>query len=226
MVEKHVKKELFSTLIIGLGNKNMTADALGNKVCDKLIVTRHIYDMIKNEFNHSLNNLSAIAPQVLGVTGIETFDVLEGIVNKTKPDLVIIVDSLASQKTGRIATTFQLSDSGIIPGSGLNNPRMEISQKTLGVPVISIGVPLVVYARTISFDVMQSLFNKAGQGVLSEDRVSEILNECVKDTVGDLVVTPKDIDVIVNDCAYILAVGINLAIHNKLDIDEVISYIH
>lgn len=225
VIDKNIKGK-FSTLVIGLGNENMTADALGNIVLDNLIVTRHIYTEIKNNFDHKLSNLSCLSPKVLGVTGIETFDIVSSIVEKIKPDLVIVIDSLASQKTERIATTFQISDSGIIPGSGLNNSRQEISKKTLNVPVISIGVPLVVYAKTITFDVMENLLEKAGQGPLSEDRISEILSECVKDTVGDLVVTPKDIDVIVKDSAYILSVGINLAIHRNLDIEEVISYIH
>lgn len=207
------------TLVIGIGNRGMTADALGSKTCDGIIVTRHVYDSLKGELDERLASVCAIAPNVLGVTGIETFDVVSGIVEKVRPALVIVVDSLASQKTERIASTFQLTDTGIVPGGGIANARKELSKKTLSVPVIAIGVPLVVYAKTIVSDVLDELNMNA------RDK-QPLINMVVTDVLGDLVVTPKDIDEIVDDSSFMVSTALNLAIHRELPVEDVMSYVH
>lgn len=225
IIEKNFSNKNFKTLVVGLGNKNMTADALGDLVCDNIIVTRHIYELLSSNHDKTLQCVSAVAPNVLGETGIETFDVIKGVVERIKPDLVIVVDSLASQKTSRISTSFQISDSGIVPGSGINNHRMRLDKSSLGVPVISIGVPLVVYAQTICNDVISKLIFSTEEQ-FDESVTEDAINSTITEVLGDLVVTPKDIDVIVEDCSFILSIAINLAIHPRLSVDDVISYMH
>lgn len=169
-----------SFLVAALGNPDMTADALGARCAKKVIATRHLPD---NKFRAA----SIITPNVLGSTGIESAEIVLGAVTAVKPDAVLVIDSLASAATERLAAAFQLTDTGITPGSGLENHRLRIDAQSLGVPVVSIGVPLVVYAATI--------IEEAGGEPDARSR--------------RLVVTPKDIDVLVDDCAYILAEAIN-----------------
>jgi len=174
-------------LIVGLGNPDMTADSLGKRVLDNVMITRSM------DYGKNLVVTSGIYPNVLGVTGIESFDIIKGTISRTKPECVIAIDSLASATVGRLVSAFQVSDAGITPGSGISNHRQRLDEKSLGRPVISIGVPLVVYATTIIEDAV-------GQKKKAFD--SEIRN---------LVVTPKDIDLLVVDCASIIAKAINLA---------------
>lgn len=172
-----------NVLVVGLGNPKLTADSLGSKVFDRLVVTRQIEE--------AETKISGICPNVMGVTGIESFDVIKGVCERIKPDLVIAVDSLASASTGRIASAFQLCSSGITPGSGVSNHRMRLSYDTLGSRVISIGVPLVVYAGTI---------------------IAEAVGEReVDEQIAGLIVTPKDIDFLVDECADVIAAAINRA---------------
>lgn len=207
------------TLVIGIGNRGMTADALGSKTCDKMIVTRHAYEVIAREIDARLSLVSSFAPGVLGVTGIETFEIVSSLVEKLQPQLLVVVDSLASQKTERIATSFQLTDSGIVPGGGIGNARRELSKKTLGVPVIAVGVPLVVYARTIAHDVLSEL-------KMDTMDKRKLIDMVISDVLGDLVVTPKDIDQIVNDTGFVVSTALNLALHRSLSASDVISYVH
>lgn len=205
------------TLVVGIGNPTMTADALGSRTCEGMIVTRHVYETAAIELDSRLASVCAISPNVLGVTGIETFDIVSGLVEKIKPQLVMIVDSLASQKTERISTTFQLTDTGIVPGGGIGNARRELSEKTLGVPVIAVGVPLVVYAKTIVGDVLEQL-DMEGKRPLA--------NLVMTDILGDLVVTPKDIDKLVEDSSFIVSTALNLSLHRDLTVDDVMDYVH
>lgn len=170
-----------NVLVVGLGNPKLTADSLGSKVFDRLIVTRQLEDYD--------TQISGICPNVMGVTGIESFDVIKGVCERIKPDLVVAVDSLASATTGRIAAAFQLCSSGITPGSGVSNHRMRLSEQSLGCRVISLGVPLVVYAGTI-----------INEAVGSDRPTSDI---------EDFIVTPKDIDYLVEECADVIASAIN-----------------
>jgi spore protease len=213
----------FLTLVVGIGNRGMTADALGPKVVDNLIVTRHIREKIETRFG----SVCAIAPGVLGETGIESFDVIQGLVGKVKPDLVIAVDSLASRRTERISTTFQFSDTGLTPGGGLYNSRPALNRESLGVPVIALGVPFVVYARTMGQDVVEELFRRLpSYAAPNAYQVNHSLKSVVTDMFGDLVVTPKEIDQIIKDCAFVLGLGINLALHNKLSAEDILSLNH
>jgi spore protease len=137
-----------TVLVVGLGNSNITADSLGTEVLDKLIVTKPLFDTQSAKCK-DLTNLCAIAPGVYGLTGIETIDIIKGIAREVKPDIILAVDSLASTKTGRLYSCFQLTTAGIEPGSGVDNRRPPLNSDTLNVPVISVGVPLALYARSL-----------------------------------------------------------------------------
>lgn len=215
----------FTALVVGIGNRGMAADALGPRVAEDIIVTRHFVDTAKKE-GARFSSVCAIAPGVLGETGIESFVVIKGITEKIKPDLIIAVDSLASRRTERISTTFQLSDTGLIPGGGLGNTRPALNRESLGVPVIAVGVPFVVYARTMGYDVAEELFKKFPDCVPDDEEISGSLRRVVGEMFGDLVVTPKDIDQIVRDCAFVISLGINLALHNKLSADDILNFTH
>lgn len=164
----------------GLGNPDLTADALGDRVFKKLAVTRHL---------DSKKYLCALTPNVLGMTGIESFDIISAVADRIKPDAIIAVDSLTAAATNRIASAFQVTDSGITPGSGVDNHRRRLDKSSLGCPVVSVGVPLVVYSSTIARDYCGG-HNNCGT---------------------DMVVTPKDVDILVEDCATIIANAINAA---------------
>lgn len=206
LLNESTGKKKYTVLVAGLGNASMTADSLGPRVCQKLLVTRHAGGSLA-ESGAPVQSLCAISPGVYGVTGIETYDVIAGLADKIAPDAVITVDSLSSRAVSRLATAFQVTDSGISPGSGVNNHRFLLNKKTLGVPVIAVGVPLVVYASVIAAEVMDEYFKRHGDG--SEFAHENIINEML----GDMVVTPKDIDAICNDCAYIIALALNAAVH-------------
>ncbi|GHV03317.1 germination protease [Clostridia bacterium] len=200
-------------LVACLGNRSMSADALGPFTMEKLIVTRHLTNAASETAKkpetekRGFGNLCALAPGVLGITGIETFDVLAALVRQIRPRAVIAADTLASNGTGRLASAFQIADSGITPGAGVGNRRLRLSRETLGVPVIAIGVPLVVYASTIAGEVLSEAFNgRQRKSRAAAERSAVRL-------LGDTVVTLKDIDIAVKDCAYILALAINMAVH-------------
>ncbi len=189
-----------SVLVAGLGNRDITPDSVGPKTVSKLTVTRHITKEAKNGFSFDIRPVSALAPGVLGITGIETKEILLGVKERVKPSLIIAVDALASRNLSRLGTTVQICDTGISPGSGVGNNRCELSEKTLGVPVIAIGIPMVVDALTLAADVL-----------------SEASAQC-KDTASifpenkNMVVTPNDVDVIAEQAAKIIAEGINQAL--------------
>lgn len=194
-------------LIVGLGNPYLTADALGTKVSKGLLVTRHLSDTTSG-----VGSLSLLCPSVLGVTGIESADIIKGTIDRTKPSSIIVVDSLASASISRIATAFQVSDAGITPGSGIGNHRMTLSKATLGIPVYSIGVPLVVHASTI---IKEYLSNYA-----TSPHNPDNLNNLDAKEIQNLVVTPKDIDMLVDDCAKIISTAINLSVHPELTVED------
>ena len=151
-------------LVVGLGNEYVTPDALGPKVISDIDVTRHILNYMPNVLEQGTSPVSAISPGVLGTTGIETVEILKGIVENVKPKLLIVIDALASRNINRISKTIQLSDTGISPGSGVGNKRNEISYNTLNVPVIAIGVPTVVDLATITDDCLDIFIGKLQEG--------------------------------------------------------------
>ena len=211
--ELHTKN---TVMVVGLGNWNITPDALGPRVISQMMVTRHLFELIPEQVDERVRSVCAIAPGVLGITGIETGEIILGVVEKIKPAAMIAIDALASRSTARLGTTIQISDAGICPGSGVGNSRMELNSRTLGVPVISIGVPLVVYAGTIARDVIELM-----DGVQVGERAEEMIQRVVSEHLGDLIVTPKEIDAIVNDVSRTLSLGLNLAIHKGVSIDEI-----
>lgn len=222
LISKEVLKPKYSVLIVGLGNKNITADSLGVCVSDKMLVTRHLQN-IENGLAKKLNVLSTVSTSVLGMTGIESFEIVTGIKERINPDLIICVDSLASLTVKRLSSTFQLSNAGIVPGSGTNSIGNKIIDKnTMGTPVIAVGVPLVVYAQNIVEDVIgetAEILKADKQGLNGMDITKKIIPQML----GDMIVTPKDIDKIVENCSEIVAKAITLAVHNNLSIDDVMQ---
>ncbi|NBD22889.1 GPR endopeptidase [Paenibacillus glycinis] len=228
-----------NVLIVGLGNWNVTPDALGPIVVENALVTRHFFELMPNEVAPGYRNVSAIAPGVLGITGIESSDIVQGIVDRSKPDVIIAIDALASKALERVNTTIQIADTGIHPGSGIGNKRRGLTKDILGVPVIAIGVPTVLYASTIvsnSIDLMRDHLKKhAGQtadgfmGLLDSIDENERL-QLVREALGplghDLLVTPKEIDQFIEDIANIVASGLNAALHEAVDKSNVAAYTH
>jgi spore protease len=212
-------------LVTGLGNRQVTADSLGPAVCDSLFVTRHIKQYAPQEIDERINTVSAIAPGVLGVTGVETGEVIEGVVQNVKPGLVIAVDSLASRNVSRIRTTVQLSDTGISPGSGIGNKRKALNRETLGIPVIAIGVPLVVYASTIAEDLLTAANEKnAGVNKLPDFEIQRMVEGISNVNGAEMVVTPKEIDFIIQSCARLVSNALNLALHENMNLEEIQKY--
>ncbi len=214
-------------LIVGLGNWNVTADSLGPKVVDRVQVTRQIFQYAPNEIDKGYRPVCAIAPGVLGITGIETTDIIRGIVDRTKPDVVIAIDALASRRLTRVNTTIQVSDTGINPGSGLGNYRTPLNKQTLGIPVLAIGLPTVVDAATVARDAIQMLIDsmkKQGGNPneyqfmddLSEGQKYNMIREVLTPFEANLVVTPKEADELIDSISGIISDGLDRAIHPAL----------
>lgn len=204
-------------LVVGLGNRHVTADALGTQVIERLMVTRHLRGSLARETLGKLRGVSAIAPGVLGVTGIETAELCKGLVSHIKPSAVIALDALAAFDSKRICSTIQLTDTGIDPGSGVGNHRLGLSQATLGVPVIAIGVPMVVYASTIVRDVLFGVLESYHIEQTEKESVGQLLRQHSDNLLGEMVVTPREIDEMVVSVAEILAKGVNQALQPRLD---------
>ena len=206
-------------LVVGVGNRSVTADSVGPLAAEGIIVTRHMFGELREFLPPKARSACAIAPGVLGETGLETGEVIKSLVEEIKPRAVIAIDSLASQKPQRIAASIQVANTGISPGSGLGNNRPRLDKAYLGVPVIAVGVPMVVYASSIAYEASSSALEDADV----PERVKERLVEMLNTSCGDLVVTPKDVDAIADNCAAILSSGINMAIHD-LSYDEAAEY--
>lgn len=225
-------------LVVGLGNWNVTPDALGPRVVEHLLVTRHIKEYIPDQIDEGVRSVCAVAPGVLGITGIETSEIIKGIVDRVKPNLVIAIDALASRKMERISTTIQLADTGINPGSGVGNNRKELSRESMGVPVIAIGVPTVVDAATMASDtidlVIDSLIRESPNGgdfynmLKDMDRTEKykLISEVIAPFVGNLMVTPKEIDRLIDDIAIVIANGLNQALHPSIGPDDIDRYLN
>ncbi len=208
-----------SVMIVGLGNRAITPDSLGPRVVDRMVVTRHLKlnEDLRTHLDQRLGTVSAVAPGVMGITGIETGSILKGLIEAAQPDLVIAIDALASRKTSRVNTTVQISDTGIVPGSGVGNRRMALSAKTLGIPVVAIGIPTVVDALTLTRDLLEKA---------SGQEPDEALLESLEDTYGaDMVVTPKNIDVAIERMAIALSNGLNMALHKGFDVSDINEYL-
>ena len=219
IIDQHIKKQ-DEILVVGLGNIYSTPDALGPKVISNIDITRHIKKYMPKYIDKDARTISAIAPGVLGTTGIETVEILKGIVDNTKPKLIIVIDSLASRSIERIGSTIQISDTGIIPGAGVGNKQNEISINTLKIPVIAIGVPTVVDLATITNDCIDLFIsNLQEKGKSNEilnklkenDNYEEIKNALIPNDYN-MIVTPKEVDELIENMNKVIANGINLTI--------------
>lgn len=226
-----------TVLIIGLGNRSITSDSLGPAVVDKLMITRHLFSYAPETLSDGLSSVCAIAPGVLGITGIETGEVIDGICEKIKPYAVICIDALASRSIERVLKTIQISDTGINPGAGVGNNRKEISKKTLGIPVIAIGIPTVVDAATITDDtlnlVVDNLIKKCDDSTpffkmlnkLNRESRFNLIKESVSQVMPDFFTTPKEIDIYISKAAELVANGINFAMHDNITFEDIKAYI-
>ncbi|MBP3038929.1 GPR endopeptidase [Bacillaceae bacterium Marseille-Q3522] len=261
--------EQASCLIVGLGNWNVTPDALGPKTCENLLITRHLFELQPENVEDGYRPVSALAPGVMGITGIETGDIIKSVVESIKPDFVIVIDALASRSIERVNTTIQVSDTGIHPGSGVGNKRKELSKDTLGIPVIALGIPTVVDAVTITSDTIDFILKHFGReltegnrpsrslipsgltfgkkkkltendlpeeeqrktflgivGTLPEEEKRKLIYEVLAPLGHNLMVTPKEIDVFIEDMANLLANGLNAALHKAVDQTNTGYYTH
>ncbi|WP_442954897.1 GPR endopeptidase [Paenibacillus sp. SYP-B4298] len=225
-------------LIVGLGNWNVTPDALGPIVVENVMITRHFFELMPDEVAPGYRPVSAVSPGVLGITGIESSDIIKGIVEQSKPDFIVAIDALASKAIERVNTTIQISDTGIHPGSGIGNKRRGITKEIMGVPVIAIGVPTVMFASTIvnnCIELMQKHFqtqtSNTGQilGLLDSMEEHErltLVKEILSPMGHDLLVTPKEVDEFIEDIGNIIASGLNAALHDAVDSSNVAAYTH
>ncbi|MEW6182770.1 MAG: GPR endopeptidase [Bacillota bacterium] len=209
-----------SVLVVGLGNWHATPDALGPRAVDYTLVTRHLHRYAPPDLRGDTREVSAIAPGVLGVTGIETAEIIQGVVEKIKPNVIITVDALAARSVERIATSIQIADTGISPGSGVGNDRIGINQESMGVPVIAIGVPTVVHAAFIANDAMDKLWQELNKNpnmhrvykLLHPEIVKMVVDDLLKPFGGQLMVTPREIDSLIQNTAKIIAGGVTTAL--------------
>lgn len=202
-------------LVVGLGNREVTPDALGPAVVDRTLVTRHVVNSAF--FAGQLRSVCAIAPGVLGITGVETMEMVESIVHALQPRLVICIDALAARDSERIGCTIQLTDTGIQPGAGVGNHRRPLTEESLGVKVIAVGVPTVIYAATLARDAFALLSGKEE----SDEALNAMERELLETNLGNLIVTPRDVDAIVKNSAILIASGLNRALQPDLSEAEI-----
>ena len=195
-----------AALVIGLGNRAMTPDAVGPLTLESVLITRHLRAAMPKQFG-GFRPVSAFSVGVLGTTGVESAEAVRGLVKEVKPDFVIAVDALASRRTGRVCATVQLSDSGIVPGSGVGNHRSALNKESLGVPVFAVGIPTVVDAATLAAD------------LLEESGVTEFDEKRLRSRKQPMTVTPRDIDAQVRELSRVLGYGVNWALQ-ELEIED------
>ena len=220
IINNHIQ-EKDDILVVGLGNIYVTPDSLGPKVINEIDITRHIIKYMPQYIDEDTRPVSAVSPGVLGTTGIETVEILKGIVDNIKPKLIIVIDALASRSIERISSTIQISDTGIVPGAGVGNTRKEISINTLGVPVVALGIPTVVELATIVSEGIDIFIDRLQEKAESNDYLNNLQQndkyEEVKEAlnVGDynMIVTPKEIDDLIENMKDIVARGINFAVN-------------
>ena len=230
-------------LVIGLGNSKSTPDSLGPLVVDNVIVTRHMFLIDPKSVSNGIREISAIAPGVMGTTGIETFDVIDSLVKKIKFDYIIVVDALSSRALDRVNKTIQVTNTGISPGSGVGNKRKELSKETIGIPVIAIGVPTVVDAVTIASDtidiIMKYMHSLSNEKDITNDKISnlplpnkeyrkelfgnvglldnfdkrKLIDEVLTPMGFNMIVTPKEVDLDISDLTELISKAIDKAVH-------------
>lgn len=253
VIDNFSLNDLDSVLVVGLGNDKSTADSLGPKVVSKVMITRHLFEM-RMDVKEGIRPVSGFAPGVMADTGIETCDIVLGVIERVKPSLVIVIDSLASSSISRINRTIQITDTGIAPGSGIGNNRREISFDTIGIPVVAIGIPTVVESSIIVNDAISYLFKHLSYvksnfdmdklvfrynkdylkefnddlsledkrvvsgmlGELDDDTKKELIGEVLDSLDYNLIVTPKEIDFLVEKLSKIVATGLDKVLHREV----------
>ena len=223
-------------LVAGLGNWNITPDALGPKVVAKILVTRHLQGTLPEEIEQTVRPVAAISPGVMGITGIETGEIIKGIVDKLHPSLLIAIDALAARHSKRINAAIQMSDTGVAPGAGVGNRRMMLDEESLGIPVIAIGVPTVVDAATLVNDTMDRILGEMIQQTekgsefyqtlrsLEQEEKYQMIAEILGPYTGNMFVTPKEVDAVVDRLANIIANSINIALHPGITMEDINKY--
>lgn len=210
-----------TVLVAGLGNRRITADALGPKVVSSLMITRHLRAYIPEEIDMRIRPVCAISPGVLGTTGIETNEIIKSIASEIKPSLVIIIDALCSGKISRLNSTIQITDTGITPGGGVGNKRKTIDMNSLGIPVIAIGVPTVVDAATIAIEGIETVTDDS---IIDNPDDESKIRSVFRGKFGNMIVAPKDVDTVIDGISSIIADGINIAMHRGITLREVRTY--
>lgn len=202
-------------LVVGLGNRDVTPDALGPQVVDNLFVTRHLIREFGKEFKerNNLGSVSAISPGVMAQTGMETLEIIKGVIQETKPKLLIVIDALASRSINRLNTTVQLTDTGISPGSGVGNNRKALNMENLGTKVVALGVPTVVDAATIVADTLTEYMQRNGFG---EEDIFNFISEVNGQQMYNMFVTPKNIDESVKRISYTISEALNSCFAQKI----------
>ena len=204
-------------LIAGLGNKTITPDALGPRAAELIFATRHIGAELRKSIGmENIRNAAVIIPGVLGKTGVETGEIIESVARKVKPCAVIVIDALASRRLERLGTTVQMATSGVVPGSGVGNARSRIDEQTLGIPVLSVGVPTVVDAATLASD----LIEQAGYAADGAE-----FEKLLKPIGERIMVTPKEIDLMIERAAQLVAMSINCALQPELDPKDILAIV-
>lgn len=219
VIGKHIN-DTEDILVVGLGNLEVTPDSLGPKVISNIEITRHILEYMPKLMPADTRPVSAISPGVLGTTGIETMEILKGIVENIKPKLLIVIDALAARSIERISSSIQIADTGIVPGAGVDNKRKEISQKTLGIPVIALGIPMVVDLASITNDCINLFIESLQQKAMSNEYLNELkekdnyeeIKEALIPRDYNMIVTPKEIDILIENMSKIVSKGINKAL--------------
>lgn len=219
LIDTHSTKQ-DDILVVGLGNIYVTPDSLGPKVINEIDVTRHILTYAPEYLEEGTRSVSAISPGVLGTTGIETLEVVTGIVEKIQPKLIIVIDALASRSMDRISSSIQLADTGIVPGAGVGNTRKELSQNTLHIPVIAVGIPTVVESAVLVNDCLDLFITKLQNDAKSNEYLNQLkqkdnyeeIKEALLPEDYNMIVTPKEIDELIENMKDVVARGINFAV--------------
>lgn len=219
LIDKHSTKQ-DDILVVGLGNRFVTPDSLGPKVITDIEITRHLLKYAPEYLDPGTRPVSAVSPGVLGTTGIETFEIVKGIVDNVHPKLLIVIDALASRSIERISSTIQIADTGIVPGSGVQNARKMLNQESLGIPVIALGVPMVVDMSTIIDEGLDLFIEKLQEKAESNEYLNKLREqdnyEEIKNALTpydyNMIVTPKEIDDLIEKMKDVIARGINFAV--------------
>ncbi len=268
LIEKHHIPKDARCLVVGLGNEYITPDALGPRAVNKTYVNSHLFKLQPESVGEGLRSISAFTPGVMGMTGIETSDMIFGITKQFNPDFVIVIDALAARGIERVNATIQLSDTGINPGSGVGNNRKEISEATLKIPVFSIGIPTVVDAATITSDTIDYMLKHFGKeiseqgkasnaltpagmtfgkqkklteedlpdretrekfmgvvGALTEEEKRLLIQEVLHPIGHNLMVTPKEVDEVIEELSQVIASGLNQGLHESIDLSNAHDYL-